>query len=60
MLDLILGKSDSLSMKEKMAFALESSNPVDDRVEALDDFEMVSAAAFAARLARGRHERARS
>jgi hypothetical protein len=42
MLDLILGKSDSITMKEKMAFALEESNSVDERVEALDDFEMVS------------------
>lgn len=41
MLDLILGKSDSITMKEKMAFALEESNSVDERVEALDDFEML-------------------
>ena len=42
MLDLILGKSDSITMKEKMTFALEENNSVDERVEALDDFEMVS------------------
>ena len=41
MLDLILGKSDSLSMKEKMAYALDTSSPLDGRVEALDDFEML-------------------
>ena len=42
MLDLILGKSDSITMKEKMTFALEENTAVDERVEALDDFEMVS------------------
>lgn len=41
MLDLILGKGDSITMKEKMAFAIDESNSVEDRVEALDDFEMV-------------------
>ncbi|WWC70727.1 uncharacterized protein I206_104678 [Kwoniella pini CBS 10737] len=41
MLDLILGKSDSITMKEKMAFAIDESNPLEERVEALDDFEML-------------------
>lgn len=41
MLDLILGKGDSITMKEKMAFAIDENNSVEDRVEALDDFEMV-------------------
>ena len=40
-LDLIMGKSDSLVMKEKMATAMDESLDVDQRVEALDDFEMV-------------------
>ena len=42
MLDHILGKSDSLIMKEKMAIALDTTNSIDERVQALDDFEMVS------------------
>ncbi|OXH34057.1 hsp70-like protein [Cryptococcus neoformans] len=41
MLDLILGKGDSITMKEKMAFAIDENNSVEDRVEALDDFEML-------------------
>lgn len=41
-LDTIMGKPDSTVMKEKMEFALDESFPVDERVEALDDFEMVS------------------
>lgn len=41
MLDLILGKSDSILMKEKMAIATDKSKSIDERVEALDDFEMV-------------------
>ncbi|KAK8858620.1 hypothetical protein IAR55_002849 [Kwoniella newhampshirensis] len=41
MLDLIMGKSDSIVMKEKMDFALDESHSVEDRVEALDDFEML-------------------
>lgn len=43
-LDVIMGKSDSVVMKEKMAFAVDESNTVDDRIEALDDFEMVRSA----------------
>ena len=40
-LETIMGKPDSTVMKEKMDFALDESRPVDERVEALDDFEMV-------------------
>lgn len=50
-LDLIMGKSDSLTMKEKMETALDESLEVDVRMEALDDLEMVGSlrrqAAFA-------------
>jgi len=42
MLDLILGKSDSIVMKEKMACATDENESIDNRVQALDDFEMVS------------------
>ena len=42
MLDLILGKSDSIIMKEKMAAATDENETIDNRVQALDDFEMVS------------------
>lgn len=42
MLDLIMGKSDSMIMKEKMEIACDESKDVDERVGALDDFEMVS------------------
>ena len=41
MLDVLMGKPDSVTMKEKMAYATDESNPLDLRVEALDDFEMV-------------------
>ncbi|TXT15842.1 hypothetical protein VHUM_00345 [Vanrija humicola] len=41
MLDLIMGKPDSLTMKEKMATASDTSLDVETRVEALDDFEML-------------------
>ncbi|ODN81654.1 hypothetical protein L202_02053 [Cryptococcus amylolentus CBS 6039] len=41
MLDLIMGKSDSITMKEKIAYASNEENPVEERVEALDDFEML-------------------
>lgn len=46
MLDLIMGKSDSVVMKEKMALAVDESQDVADRVDALDDFEMVSTPPF--------------
>lgn len=42
MLDAIMGKSDATMMKEKMAYAMDDKMPVDKRIEALDDFEMVS------------------
>jgi hypothetical protein len=41
MLDLIMGKPDSVTMKEKMAIASNVSADVDERVMALDDFEML-------------------
>lgn len=44
MLDAIMGKSDATMMKEKMAYAMDDKMPVDKRIEALDDFEMVSCA----------------
>ena len=40
-LDIIMGKSDSVTMKEKMDFALDESMQLDLRLEALDDLEMV-------------------
>lgn len=49
MLDHILGKSDSLIMKEKMAIATDTSKSMDERVQALDDFEMVSCPMYRAR-----------
>ncbi|ORY24290.1 nucleotide exchange factor Fes1-domain-containing protein [Naematelia encephala] len=41
MLDVIMGKPDSAVMKEKMEIAMDESREVDERVEALDDFEML-------------------
>lgn len=41
MLDLIMGKPDSITMKEKMAIASNTAADVDERVMALDDFEML-------------------
>lgn len=41
MLDFIMGKSDSIIMKEKMAVAMDTSKSIDERVQALDDFEML-------------------
>nr|ODN93980.1 hsp70-like protein [Cryptococcus depauperatus CBS 7841] len=40
MLDLIMGKGDSIIMKEKMAIATDENQSIDSRVKALDDFEM--------------------
>lgn len=40
-IDMILGKSDAVVMKEKLAFAVDESREEDERVEALDDFEML-------------------
>ena len=41
MLDVIMGKSDSVTMKEKMEVAMDENFSVEERVEALDDLEMV-------------------
>lgn len=40
-LDLIMGKPDSVTMKEKMEIATNKAADVDERVQALDDFEML-------------------
>ncbi|CAE6489117.1 unnamed protein product [Rhizoctonia solani] len=40
-IDMILGKSDAVVMKEKLAVAQDESREEDERVEALDDFEML-------------------
>ncbi|ELU37498.1 Fes1 domain-containing protein [Rhizoctonia solani AG-1 IA] len=40
-IDMILGKSDAVVMKEKLAIARDESREEDERVEALDDFEML-------------------
>ncbi|KAG9125930.1 hsp70 nucleotide exchange factor fes1 [Ceratobasidium sp. 392] len=40
-IDMILGKSDAVVMKEKLAFALDEAREEDERVEALDDVEML-------------------
>ncbi|CAE6462491.1 unnamed protein product [Rhizoctonia solani] len=40
-IDMILGKSDAVIMKEKLAIAQDESREEDERVEALDDFEML-------------------
>jgi hypothetical protein len=42
MLDHIMGKSDAVVMREKLNIALDEKNDVNERVFALDDFEMVS------------------
>lgn len=42
MLDHIMGKSDAVVMREKLNIALDENNDVNERVFALDDFEMVS------------------
>lgn len=41
MLDHIMGKSDAVIMREKLAFALDTANSAEDRESALDDFEML-------------------
>lgn len=41
-IDAILGKSDSELMKEALAIAVDEKRGDDERVQALDDFEMVS------------------
>jgi hsp70-interacting protein len=39
--DMILGKPDAELMKENLAIALDEKKDEDERVEALDNFEMV-------------------
>lgn len=41
-IDMILGRPDSELMKEDMALATDASRDEDDRVNALDHFEMVN------------------
>ena len=41
-IDLILGKPDSVVMKENLDVAVDEAKDVDDRVAALEDFETVS------------------
>ena len=45
-----MGRPDSAVMKEKMTAAMDESLPVDERVEALDDLEMVSSPSCPRRL----------
>lgn len=40
-IDMILGKSDAVVMKEKLAVAMDEAREEDERTEALDDFEML-------------------
>lgn len=41
-IDMILGRPDSELMKECMAIALDESRSEEDRIDALDQFEMVT------------------
>lgn len=41
-IDMILGKPDSELMKEALAIATDDKRDEDDRLQALDNFEMVS------------------
>ena len=41
-IDMILGRPDSELMKEALTVAADMNRPEDDRLEALDQFEMVS------------------
>lgn len=41
MLEVIMGKADSTIMKEQLEVAVDESKSVEDRVQALDNFEMV-------------------
>jgi hsp70-interacting protein len=43
-LEMLMGKPDSTTMREKLEYAQNEENDVDSRVEALDDFEMVGLA----------------
>lgn len=40
-LEMLMGKPDSTTMREKLEYAQNEGNEVDKRIEALDDFEMV-------------------
>jgi hypothetical protein len=40
-LEMLMGKPDSTTMKEKLEYAQNEENVVEKRIEALDDFEMV-------------------
>lgn len=40
-IDAILGKSDAQLMKEALAVAVDETKNEEDRIQALDDFEMV-------------------
>jgi hsp70-interacting protein len=40
-LEMLMGKPDSTTMREKLEYAQNEENVVDKRIEALDDFEMV-------------------
>ena len=41
-LEMLMGKPDSTTMREKLEYAQNEDNEVEKRIEALDDFEMVS------------------
>lgn len=41
-IDMILGKPDSVQMKEDMAVATDAARSEDERIDALDHLEMVS------------------
>jgi hsp70-interacting protein len=40
-LEMLMGKPDSTTMREKLEYAQNEDNEVEKRIEALDDFEMV-------------------
>lgn len=40
-LEMLMGKPDSTTMREKLEYAQNEENDVEKRIEALDDFEMV-------------------
>ena len=60
-IDAILGKSDAQLMMEALAIAVDETKDEDERVQALDDLEMVRAPAFysAVRYAEYAHHIAR-
>lgn len=45
-LEMLMGKPDSTTMREKLEYAQNEENDVEKRIEALDDFEMVSPLGF--------------